>query len=246
MMSETGSLHSFISEVKNGGLMKLSHFAVSISMPLDKDNRALIKGNFASAASLKKYIMFCDGVNLPGTALSSVDVTAYGETRESPTQRIYDPVSLSFYVDNDMNIKKFFDSWLNSIINPITRNHNYYKNYTTLVDIIVYDSEHNEKYKMTLHEAYPKSVSDIALSYAGDGLMKLAVSLQYRYYTIFNYGTNDVIESAVDAKITNFLKQKSSEEDITSSNLQGGFFHSTGFQQSDYIVNPTLFQSQFQ
>lgn len=245
-MSETGSLHSFISEVKNGGLMKTTHFAVSISMPLDKDNRALIKGNFASASALRKYIMFCDSVNLPGTSLSSVDVTAYGETRESPTQRIYDPVSMSFYVDNEMNIKKFFDSWFNSIINPITRNHNYYKNYTTNIDILVYDSEHNEKYKVTLHEAYPKSVSDISLSYSGDGLMKLAVSLQYRYYTIFNYGTNDVIESAVDAKITNFLKQKSSEEDLTSSNIQGGFFHSTSFQQSDYIVNPTLFQNQFQ
>ena len=243
-MSETGSLHSFISEVKNGGLMKLSHFAVSISMPLDKNNRALIQGNFASAASLRKYIMFCDGVNLPGTSLSSVDVTAYGETRESPTQRIYDPVSLSFYVDIDMNIKKFFDSWINSIINPITRNHNYYKNYTTNVDILVYDSEHNEKYKVTLHEAYPKSVSDIGLSYSGEGLMKLAVSLQYRYYTIFNYGTNDKIESAENAKITNFLKQVAG--DNTSSNLQGGFFHSTGFQQSDYIVNPTLFQNQFQ
>jgi hypothetical protein len=193
---------------------------------------------------MKKYIMFCDSTNLPGTSLGTVDVSAYGETRESPTQRIYDPVNLTFYVDNDMNIKKFFDSWINSIINPITRNHAYYKNYTTLVDIIVYDSEHNEKYKVTLHEAFPKSVSDIQLSYTGDGVMKLSVSMQYRYYTVFNYETNDVIESADNTKISNFLKQKIGDK--TASNLLGGYYNSLRFQQSDYIVNPTRFQSQFQ
>jgi hypothetical protein len=243
-MSETGSLQSFISEVKNGGLMKTTHFAVSISMPLDNQNQVIIKSNFASNKALKKYIMFCDGTNIPGTSLSSVDVAVYGETRESPTQRIYDPVNLSFYVDNDMNIKKFFDSWINYIINPITRNHSYYNNYTTLVDIIVYDSEHNEKYKVTLHEAYPKTVSDISMSFSGDNIMKLSVTMQYRYYTVFNYNTNSVIESSDNTKITNFLKK--SALDKTSSNLQGGFFNSPGFKQSDYIINPRLFQDQFQ
>jgi|694.fasta_scaffold00052_4 hypothetical protein len=243
-MSETGSLQSFISEVKNGGLMKSSHFAVSITVPTDANNRTTIPGSFASSQAMKKYIMFCDSTNLPGTSLGTVDVSAYGETRESPTQRIYDPVNLTFYVDNDMNIKKFFDSWINSIINPITRNHAYYKNYTTLVDIIVYDSEHNEKYKVTLHEAFPKSVSDIQLSYTGDGVMKLSVSMQYRYYTVFNYETNDVIESADNTKISNFLKQKIGDK--TASNLLGGYYNSLRFQQSDYIVNPTRFQSQFQ
>ena len=184
-------LQNFISEVKNKGLMKNTHFGVLINTP-----SVLMNVDIASAGAMKRYIMFCDSTSLPGTSLSTVDVTAYGEIREQPTQRIYDPVNLTFYVDVNFTIKKLFDLWINAIIDPTTRNHAYYNDYTTTVEIYVFDTEHNTRYKVTLHECYPKSVGNIAMSYGSDGIMKLDVTMQYRYYTVFDYVKNVEIPPA--------------------------------------------------
>lgn len=195
-MSDTSTnLQSFISEVKNKGLMKSTHFSVLIKAPTDISGKVIIDDESARPAALNTYVMFCDSVSLPGTSLSTVDVSPYGEIREQPTQRIYDPVSLTFYVDKEFKIKKLFDLWLNYIINPITRNHSYYNDYITEVEITAYDSEHNERYKVTLHECYPKSVGNIAMSYSTEGIMKLDVTMQYRYYTIFDPKKNAKIET---------------------------------------------------
>ena len=198
-------LQNFISEVKNKGLMKNTHFGVLIHTPTNTSGEVIIKDEVAFANAMKQYIMFCDSAPLPGTSLSTVDVSPYGEIREHPTQRIYDPVNLTFYVDVDFKIKKFFDLWFNYIINPITRNHAYYDDYVTTMDIYVYDTEHNEKYKVTLHECYPKSVSEISMSYGAEGIMKLNVSIQYRYYTVFDYTKRSNIETAKGSTIDTVL-----------------------------------------
>jgi hypothetical protein len=198
-------LQNFISEVKNKGLMRNTHFGVLIHTPTNANGEVVIKDEIAFADAMKRYIMFCDSAPLPGTSLSTVDVSPYGEIREQPTQRIYDPVNLTFYVDVDFKIKKFFDLWLNYIINPITRNHAYYSDYTTTVDIYVYDVEHNEKYKVTLHECYPKSVGEISMSYSSEGVMKLNVTLQYRNYSVFDYTKQNTIETSKGTTIDTVL-----------------------------------------
>lgn len=195
-MSDTPTnLQDFIAEVKGKGLMKNTHFSVLITAPTDSSGKHIIDDPVAFPVALNTYVMFCDSTSLPGTSLSTVDVSPYGEIREQPTQRIYDPVNLSFYVDIDFKIKKFFDLWLNYIINPITRNHSYYSNYVTKVEITAYDGEHNERYKVTLNECYPKSVGNIEMSYSAEGIMKLNVTLQYRNYTVFDYTKNSKLET---------------------------------------------------
>lgn len=199
-MSDTPTnLQDFIAEVKGKGLMKSTHYGVLIHTPMNKTTREpIIKDDVAFQKSMTKYVMLCDSAELPGTSLSTVDVSPYGEIKEQPTQRIYDPINLSFYVDTEFKVKKFFDRWINYIINPITRNHAYYNNYITTVEIYVYDSEHNERYKVTLNECYPKAVGNISMSYAADGIMKLNVTLQYRYYTIWDYAKDSTIENIPD------------------------------------------------
>lgn len=206
MSEDHTNLQNFITEVKNKGLMRSSHFGVLMTTPTDKNGSPIIKDEIAFPSAMSKYVMFCDSAPLPGTTLSTVDVSPYGEIREQPTQRIYDPVNLTFYVDVDFKIKKFFDLWINYIINPITRNHSYYNDYTTTVQIYVYDLEHNEKYRVTLHECYPKSVGEIALSYSAEGMMKLNVSLQYRRYSIFDYTKKEDIETTKGTTINTVLK----------------------------------------
>lgn len=223
------SLTGFIANVKNKGLSVNTHYTVLITQPksLEKSGK-----EFNTPTAMNKYILFCDATELPSTSLTSVDTSVFGEAREMPTQRSYGTLPLSFYLDVDLQIKLFFDSWINTIINPITRTHGYYNDYTTTVEIIVYDVEHNPRYKMQLFECYPKDIASIGLSYAPETTpMSMNVTLQYHHYRIFDIKGNQQLEqetiTAINAAFPNIL----------GSNVQQGKLNG-----QLYSTNPTTYQ----
>lgn len=180
------SLNDFISQVKNEGLAKLTHFNVLFSIPKSITNLKTTS-NFNPSNSINKMLMLCDKIDLPGLALTTNEVQVYGEHRSMPYQRIFDKVNIGFYVDTDMEVKKFFDVWMDSIINPITKNMSYYKNYITDITVFVHDIENNNRYKVILHECYPSSIGQISMDYAATGVMKLDIGMNYKYYSVENF-----------------------------------------------------------
>ena len=107
----------------------------------------------------------------------------YGESREIPYTRLYDNISMSFYVDNDMTTKRYFDDWLFSIQDPSKRVFNYYENYITDIIIKIEDLNNNTAYGIKLIEAYPKTISAIDLDYSSKEVMKINVNMAYKYWT---------------------------------------------------------------
>jgi hypothetical protein len=67
-------------------------------------------------------------------------------------------------------------------MNPVDKTFNYYDQYITNVNIHVEDLEDNEVYKINLHECYPKSIGAIQMDYAAKDIMKLTVTLTYKYW----------------------------------------------------------------
>lgn len=181
------SLNRFISEVKSRGLARINRYAVEFVIP----------GGDGESTQLAQ--LFCETTSLPGMNIVTQPSRTYGEAREIPIgDRNFDVINMSFYVDADLKVKVLFDKWLNSIINPNTRHVSYYKDYITDIKISVVDVEpgsmtqadgrviaevDNKPYSVTLHEAYPKSISAIELNADGKGVMKLQVAFQYKYWT---------------------------------------------------------------
>lgn len=163
-------INSFISEVKQRGLARNNRYEVLIPLP------------FTSNEGIRLTRLFCDAVNLPGLNVATAPSRIYGEVREMPYEFIYEPVQLSFYVDAGMEVKMAFERWMASIINPATRTINYYKDYTRDVQISAVTVDGNQPYAVTLFECYPKSISAIQMDAAGKDVMKLSVTLQYKYW----------------------------------------------------------------
>lgn len=219
------SLTGFIANVKNGGLAKTTYYTVMISPP-----KAMLNDNREFNTDLNKYILFCDAAELPSSSIHSTDTSVYGEVRETPTQRAYGGLTLSFYVDIDLQIKLMFDSWMNLIIDPISRTHGYYDDYTSIVEIIVYDVNEVPKYAMQLHECYPKDIQAINLAYATDtSPMKLSVSMQYKYYRIFDYEGISLEEPVQEA-----IRQVASI--ILPTNAQQGLLNGVLYSTNPNVV----------
>lgn len=168
-------LNEFISNVKMG-MAKTSFFTVQLTLPTALNNYEPAKSN------MNKIILFCEQAQIPGISFSTNQVRSYGEFREIPYEKLYEPVQLSFYVDADMNVKKLFDSWIDLVQNTTTRDFNYPNQYTTdKIDIIVQDSMDAPKYTVSLNKAYPKTIAPIQLDYNSKDIMKMQVTMVYQY-----------------------------------------------------------------
>ena len=193
------SINNFISEVKGGGLARQNRFAVLFDPP-----------SWISPPELRKVLLFCDIAQLPGVNFSTVQNRTYGEFREIPYEKLYDNLNMSFYVDTEMKVKSLFDSWINQIQSPITRNFNYYNEYTCKMTIDVQDTVDKTRYQLTLYECYPKTLGAISLDYASKEIMKLPVTMQYKYWT-----ATAVESSGDDSELVESKRFEQSMNDFT-------------------------------
>lgn len=169
------TLNEFISQVAGEGLMRTSRFAVSFALP-----SSLSAGLYS--ADLRKILLYCDTINLPGLTLETTGAKTFGEERQMPHQKQYETINMGFYVDNSMTVKELFDKWMNAIQDPETRNFNYYWTYVTDINIDVFDITDKSRYQVTLYQAYPKAINAIQMDYANKDVMKLSVAMEYKYW----------------------------------------------------------------
>ena len=170
-------LQDFTSIIKKNGLMRTARYTVEMGRP-----EIMSRFNYSSIDA-ETIAILCDQVQVPGLNYSTTANLSYGETREIPYTRLYDNITMSFYVDNDMLTKKYFDDWLLSIQNPVTRTFNYYNQYTTDIIIKVEDLNNESPYAVKLVECYPKNISAISLDYSTRDVMKLSLTMAYKYWT---------------------------------------------------------------
>ena len=140
--------------------------------------------NFTSAGyrGLQKLLLLCDSAQLPGVNLNTAPTRTFGEVREIPYEVDYEPITLTFYVDADMNVKKLFDTWMLSTQVGDSRNFSYYDSYTTKLSIYVQDMQENNRYIVDLYEVYPKTVGPVQVDFSNKDVMKLQVTMMYKYW----------------------------------------------------------------
>lgn len=170
------SIDKFLASVRTDGLMRTARFEVVMPIPTLFSNKGL------NAPSSQNVLLYCDAVNLPGLSLSTTQSRTFGEFREMPWEKLFDNITLSFYVDNSMTVKLFFDNWISNIQDPVTRNFAYYKDYITNMEIHVKDTSDKTRYIVTLYECYPKAVSPINMDMASKDVAKVQVSMNYKYW----------------------------------------------------------------
>lgn len=170
------TMKTFLASVKSEGLMRGARFTVEMTPPKIFANKKLILGD------MRKILLYCDATNLPGITLSTAQSRTFGEVREMPWEKMFDNINMSFYADNSMSVKMMFDSWITNVQDPIRRTFAYYDDYVTDIKITVLDTQDKARYAVTLYECYPKNVSPLSLDMASKDVLKVQVSMNYKYW----------------------------------------------------------------
>jgi len=164
-------IKDFVAQVKKDGMARTNRYSVLFTPPSSVNDK-----------DLKTILLFCDQIQLPGLNYSTVQNRTFGEFRETPYEKLFDAVNMSFYVDTRMRVKWLFDQWLNSIQDPDRRTFSYYNDYTTNMSIEVLDLQDKTRYEVELYECYPKNIGSIQMDQASKDIMKIQVTMQYKYW----------------------------------------------------------------
>lgn len=169
-------------------MTKLTDFVGRMSSGFARNNRYTVMFSVPPLLSkhpsdVEKVCLLCDQVQLPGLNINTAQIRTFGEIREMPYEFNYEPIQLSFYVDGDMLVKGIFDDWIKSIQQGRSRVFNYYDNYVCpKMEIKVQNIEDDDTYMVSVFEAYPKTVSAVQMGYEQKDIMKVSVTMMYRYW----------------------------------------------------------------
>lgn len=96
----------------------------------------------------------------------------------------YQNLVLTFYLDQDYKIKKFFDDWNQKIVKN-RRNFSYPNDYTAdVLKLFILNQDDKSTYQYHFNRVYPKTIQSVDLSYAnGNTFSTLSVEFVYENLT---------------------------------------------------------------
>lgn len=145
---------------------------------------------------------------IPGSSfeLGQVFGDRQGVTEQYPTKRVYPPVDVSFYVDSDYNVIKFFDTWMSEIS---VKSNNFRFNYPggkegCETDVIITKFEREfrgpktrlsssgtageiiepKQVRYLLRNAFPSNIISLPVSYSQSDVLRTTITFNYDYYDI--------------------------------------------------------------
>ena len=220
------TLNQFISTVAGEGLMRTSGFAVMFSLPI-----AVIEGKYTR--DLRKVLLYCDNINLPGITLETTAAKTFGEHREVPYNKLFDTINMGFYVDNSMSVKLLFDNWMGAVQDPVTRTFNYYRDYVTDITVDVFDIADKSRYQVILYQCYPKAINPIQMDYANKDVMKMTVAMAYKYWrssaAINTFGAEEGVGSSFSNSQTALNKYLGDTVQVPDTYFTNFAQYQTGF-----------------
>lgn len=176
MSKASFNLQNFITNIKTKSLARVNRFEVFINPP-----RTLA----GSVGQARNVSLLCEISNLPPINLSVKPFKIFGPSYQRPITSEYggDGISMTFHVDREMSVKRFFDDWIESVVDRNSFTVNYQAEYITTIKIRQLDEADNVTYEIELLEAFPRSLTLMDLNHSAQNQThRLNTIFAYRYW----------------------------------------------------------------
>tara|TARA_R110001606_G_scaffold363584_1_gene517809 strand:- start:3015 stop:3584 length:570 start_codon:yes stop_codon:yes gene_type:complete len=179
--------------------------AVSKGRGLASANQFLVELPSLGVYDTRELNVLCTNVNMPGRQIMTQERLIGMKARKMPNGFASDDINLTFHVMNDYNIRKYFETWQNKVVNQDTYEIGYANEFTKQVRVkqlkkgMAFDfpidkifglnldlditTRESIVYECTLLDAFPTTMNSIEFNNEQDGLVKLNVQLSYTNWT---------------------------------------------------------------
>ena len=137
----------------------------------------------------ERLSLVCHNAQIPGLTMVATDKDL--TYRSNVRQKTYDDITLAFHCNDDMLELKYFQDWMENMVDPSTNRVGFYNNYIGTITVHKLSKQLNKNNTTdenattlvtVINEAYPKRIEPLALDYSGTGVMSLSVNFSYRNY----------------------------------------------------------------
>jgi len=180
MASSIHKLSDFISYVTSYGVARPTRFEVVMAAPQRLFRKLNL--NYLTLVSL-----YCENASLPQLNLGIMPQRIYGPNYQNPISIDYggEGVTLSFLMDRDFDVKKFFEEWIGTIVDPVTYNLSYLRDseggYAADITINQLNEVDDIVYSIKLIDAFPRNIGIMDLNAASLNMpQKVNVTFVYR------------------------------------------------------------------
>jgi hypothetical protein len=197
------NINTLKSNIENNGYLKNHSFEILLVPPPILRNRNLnILGSSSFIRSITNNLTFrIEQVRAPGVNIQVSDINRYGvgPTQKMPHNAQFQETTFSILVDGFGEIWQFWYNWTRSVFEftgteasrvgnasrfpgYVT---NYKEDYSTTMQIVIYDMFGNAIQRINLYDAFPTTIRETQLSWNDNqNLMRLSVAISYKDYTI--------------------------------------------------------------
>ena len=180
------SIEDFLSVVRSKGLARTEKFSVNIYPP-----------QIVALPADSLITLFCEEAAFPGKTIITRPARIHNLNIQRPSAVDFfgESANFTFFVDSEWKTKEFFDNWMNGIIDT-TREITPYKDIIGAIEInavhegpiddkdAIHGYKETTRYKVKLHEAFPKSMNLMQTSYSNIGIHRINIGFAYKYWTV--------------------------------------------------------------
>ena len=169
------NLSKFIAASRVASFARTNRFEVLIAPPPGLRNFRY--GEFVS--------LYVEQASFPLLNIATKQQKIFGPTYQRPITSEYggEGISLTFNVDRNMTVKKFFEDWMHVVVDPVTFEVNYQSEYITKILIRQIDERDNITHEVELLEAFPRNMNIMELNNAATNQThRLNILFAYRYW----------------------------------------------------------------
>lgn len=175
------------------GLMKSARFRVEFKLPRGVSGSGsthAVNPNAKAGAITSQEKNFngnaqidvkCHTATFPGRIIQTLQFRSNSVQFNVPYMTSYEPVTLSFYADGNMDSREYFELWQSCIMNFGNNTTNFYSEYVSDVKLYVQNDFGEDTYGVILYEAYPGNISVFDISYSAQNMpLTIMITLQYK------------------------------------------------------------------
>ncbi len=216
-----------------GNLAQTNYYLVNI--PLTKELVNHFSTSYPDLGDIDVFVRqklgyLCSEATLPTTSYATAEVkdNYIGITQEFAHTRLYTDMDLTFYVDANYNILRFFEGWMDYIsggnikgeepaaatdLRPnIYRRFNFPNFYKVQnMTVLKFERDYDKVLEYTFVNAFPKGVTSIPVSYGAADLLKVTVSFNYDRYVVTR---NTITRDNIPPDIAKQLEKLTPEEQL--------------------------------
>ena len=235
-----------------GNLAQTNYYLVDI--PLTEKLKDHFSKSYPDLGDIDVFVRqklgyLCSEATLPTTSYATAEVkdNYIGITQEFAHTRLYTDMDLTFYVDANYSVLRFFEGWMDYIsggnikgdepaaatdLSPnIYRRFNFPNYYKVQnMTILKFERDYDKVLEYTFVNAFPKGVTSIPVSYGAADLLKVTVSFNYDRYVVTR---NTITESLVEI-------QQNREDELRRNLPPGTSFLDGGVDEIINALPPSL------